>query len=415
MRWLSPCLSVCLAITAIVGGATSFARAQPGPLTREAFAEQVLQRGLGARAIEAQTQVAAAERDAAGRWQNPSLAWERSAAVSGRRADETQDDLTLRLPMVLSGRLGLEREAAASSAASAELRGRWACAVLRHDARLAFDAVVAARARVAVLEEAAVEVEALTRTVAAREKAGESAGYERLRLEFEAALVADQRSAAILEQRRAESTAGGLLGASDAALPPFAGDLLADPAPALDAGAPATERPDVQALARTAEAAARSAEAARRRAVPEPVLTAGAQVLDVAESGRGAGYVIGLEVALPLFDSGARDAEVASAQARAAEAERLAQLHRAETLQAHARAAIQAKRARLATHREAVLGRAERLRELALTAWRAGGAEILTLVDAQRAAREAHLAALDLALDTRNAETDALLLMGIEK
>ena len=263
-----------------------------------------------------------------------------------------------------------------------------------------------------MLDEAATAIDALGQIVAAREKAGESAGYERLRMELEAALVADLHSAAVLERTRAESAAGALFGATGAALPPFAGDLLADAPGAVPSGPPITERPDVQALALEARAEARAAEAARRRGVPDPVVTAGAQLLDVAESGRGAAYVIGIEVPLPFFDSGERAAEVAATRSRAAEAERLDRIRQAEHLQALARVGLELKRARLAAHREAVLSKALHLRELAVAAWRAGGAEILTLVDAQRAARDARLAALELALDAQNAETEFVFLLG---
>jgi cobalt-zinc-cadmium efflux system outer membrane protein len=69
----------------------------------------------------------------------------------------------------------------------------------------------------------------------------------------------------------------------------------------------------------------------------------------------------------------------------------------------------------VAAHQRDVVQRAERLVGLAAKAWRAGGAELLTLIDAQRAAREAHLAALALAVEARRAETDLLFLTGAEK
>ena len=302
MRWLSPCFSFFVSFSTIAGSSAS-SHAQPVPLTRDAFVERVLLAGLGTRTIEAQVAVARAEGAAAGQWQNPAIAWERSAAVSGR-ADTTQDELTLRLPWVLSGRLGLEREAADSHAESAELRAHWTRASLRRDALLAFDSVLAARARVAMLDDAAKAIDALGQIVAAREKAGESAGYERLRMEFEAALVADLHSAAVIERTRAESTAGALVGPTGAALPSLAGDLLSDAPGGVPSGPPVTERPDLRALALEARAEASAAEAARRRGVPDPVITAGVQLLDVSAPERGAAYVIGVEVPLPFFHSG---------------------------------------------------------------------------------------------------------------
>ena len=316
------------------------------------------------------------------------------------------------MPLVLSGRLGLEREASAASAESAEFHAAWARAALGRDARLAFDAVLAARARAAVLEEAAAAVDALGQVVAAREKAGESTGYERLRMELEAALVADLHTAAVLERTNAESVAGAMLGSPDGVLPALAGDDWAEIPQTLPSGPPIAERADVKALAKEVQAAEAAARANHRRGVPDPVLTAGAQLLDAADSGRGAAYVVGVEVPLPFFDSGAAAAEVDRARGQAAEAERLEAVRQAERTQALARDTLEAKRARVVTHRTTVLARAERLRELALGAWKAGGADTLTLLDAQRAARDARLAALDLALDARNAETDLVYTLG---
>ncbi len=412
MRWLSPVRRACVWLATIVGSFT-VASAQPVPLTREAFVAQVLRTGLAARALDAQVAVAGAAREAAGQWLNPTLAWERSAAVTGRRADESQDEFALRVPLVLSGRLGLEREAAAASAESAGLHGDWAREALGRDARLAFDAVLAARARAAVLEEAAAAVEALGQVVAAREKAGESAGYERLRMELEAALVADLHTAAVLERTRAESAAGAMLGSPDGVLPALAGDDWAETPQTLPSGPPIAERCGREgALQSGSGRRDRPRGRPRRRGVPDPVVTAGAQLLDAADSGRGAAYVVGVEVPLPFFDSGEPAAEVERARARAAEAARLETVRQAERMQALARDTLDAKRARLATHRTTVLARAERLRELALGAWKAGGADTLTLLDAQRAARDARLAALDLALDARNAETDLVYTLG---
>jgi cobalt-zinc-cadmium efflux system outer membrane protein len=411
MRWSSPVPCLCLWM-ATMAGSSSIVCAQPAPLAREAFVSQVLQTGLGARAIDAQVAVAAAARAAAGQWLNPTLSWERSAAISGQRSDETQDEFALRVPVVLSGRLGLERESAAASAVSAELHAEWARAALGRDARLAFDAVLAARARAAILAEATAAIEALGQVVAARERAGQSAGYERLRMELEAALVADLHAAAVLEQSRAESVAGEMLGAPDGVLPALQGDLSPEAPAALPSGPPAVERPDVQALSREVVAAETAARAARRRGVPDPVITAGAQWLDVAEPGRGAAYVVGVEVPLPFFDSGAPAAEVESARGRAAEAARLARVRQAEQTRALARDTLDSKRARLASHRTTVLARAERLLELALGGWKAGATEILTLLDAQRAARDARLSALELALDARNAETELVFTLG---
>ncbi len=399
-------------------GSLSAAGAEPQPLGRDDFAALVLQIGPATRVLEARTASARATRDAAGRSENPAFSWERSAAVSGRRADESQDDLLLRAPLVVSGRLAGEQAAAAAGFKAVEQSALWARARLIWKARRAFDAVLAARGKALILDRTATRAGELLRIVVAREKAGESAGYERLRMELEGALVADLRSAIDIERAQAESAAAALLGREVSGLPPFAGDLLSDAARPIPETTAVEQRADLQALALEIEAAEGAARAARRRAIPDPAVTAGVQVLDLAQNGRGIGYIIGLEVPLPLLDSGSREADVAMAGARATEAERMSELSAAARDQLSARVTLLARRERLSTHRIEVLARAEGLREIAAAAWRAGGAEFWTLLDAERVAREARLMVLELALDASHAEADLRFLsgdMGAEK
>ena len=391
------------------------AMAEEAALSREAFAARAVENGPFAAALAARLAAARAEREAAGLPPNPAFTWDRAAAVSGGRDGEAEDDLALHLPLVLSGRLGLERAAASADLEAFEARARGQRAELRREARDAFDEVLAARGRLAVLTEAEAAATALTRVLAAREKAGESAGYDRERMELEAALVADQRVAAEAERVRVEVAAAGLLGLPGTSLPPLEGDLGFESASAVPAPQDPPERPWLQALAHEAAAARAAALAAERRAVPDPALTAGARLLDLGRSGSGLGYVVGLEIPLPVLDSGAREADRARARALAVEAECEAGLQRVRRELAAARANAEARRTRLAAHRRDVLERAERLRDLAAKAWSAGGAELLTLLDTQHAAREARLTALDLALEARRAETELLFLTGDER
>lgn len=384
------------------------AHAEP-PLTREAYVARVLAESPAVRALAGDVAVAEAERDAAGRPPNPTLAWARTAAVSGDRADETEDDLALTFPLVLSGRLRVAQEAATEALAAAEARREHALARLRRAARLAYDRVLAARDRRRLLTEALEAVRSLEEVVAARERAGTSAGYDLVRMSLERALVADLLDSAATEAAQAEAAALALLGGA-AGLPDLADDTAAGETPP----PPSAPRADLRALAHEAAAAGKAALAAERRAVPDPAITAGARLLDIAASGRGYGYVIGLEVPLPVLDAGNREAAVARARAAAAEAERDAlelQVGRAE---AATRARVEALRDRLARHRTEVLERADQLRALAATAFRAGGADILTLLDAERVLREARLTAIELALALREAETDLFFVTGSE-
>ncbi len=409
----APLRALCVSM-ATIAGSFSGAVAGPAPMTREAFVERVLRTSPAVASIDARVALGRAGSDAAGRWSNPEVGWQRSAAVSGRRADESEDELTLRLPLVLSGRLGLEREAARASAEAEASRGRGRRVALAREARLAFDAVWASRARVAVLDDASTAVQEARRIVLQRALAGESTGYEGQRMEFEAALLEDLRVAAVAEQARAESRATAMLGANDTDGAAFETDPTGAPDPALPPEPPIAASPEVEALEHDRLAAEAEATAAGRRGVPEPTLTAGAQWLDAGEAGQGAAYVVGVSVPLPVFDAGRESAAVASARAHAARTERAERVRLVETERSRLRAELQARRARRATHQEAVLARAERLRELAIAAWKAGGIELPALLDAHRAFREARLSSLELTLDARNTETELLFILGID-
>ncbi|AKJ05384.1 cobalt-zinc-cadmium efflux system outer membrane protein [Archangium gephyra] len=388
--------------------------AQPA-LDEARFVERVLSTSLEARVAGLEAALGRAEAVGAGSWPNPELEWERQKTTSGTRAGESQDVLMASIPLVLSGRLGLEAEAADRNARAAEARYEWARAGLRYEAARGFSAVLAARERRSILEQSLAELRHLAEVIATRERAGEAAGYDRLRIELEAATVQDALRGAVLDEHQAEAQALRLLGPGVTVLPPLEGSLAAE-RPLPDGAALLAElgerRGDLRALALEGS----SAEAARRGAgrgwIPEPSVRAGAQFLDVGLPGAGVGYVVGVGLPLPLFDR--RQGEAARAEARRglAEARRAALLHEARSRLAVVLEAVSSRRERQTRHRTEVLGRAQELRQIAATAYRGGGAEPLVLVDAERAVREARLAAVELAVSLVEAETDLLLVAG---
>ncbi|MCY1076664.1 TolC family protein [Archangium lansingense] len=388
--------------------------AQPA-LDESQYVERVLTGSLEARVAELEAALGRAEAVGVGLWPNPELGWERQKTTSGTRDGESQDVLVASIPLVLSGRLGLEVEAADRNTRAAEARHEWARAGLRHEATRAFSAVLAARERRSILEQSLAELRRLTEAVATRERAGEAAGYDRLRIELEAATVQDALRGAVLDEHQAEAQALRLLGPGVAVLPPFEGSLLVE-RPLPDGASLLAElgerRGDLRALALEASGAEASRRAAGRGWIPEPTVRAGAQFLDVGLPGAGVGYVVGVGLPLPLFDR--RQGEAARAEARRglAEARRAALVHEARTRLAVVLEAVSGWRERQARHRTEVLGRAQELRQIAATAYRGGSAELLVLVDAERAAREARLTAVELAVSLVEAETALLLLAG---
>lgn len=417
MRMRSPLRS--MASSTILGSITVLllagrALAQPA-LDESQYVERVLAGSQEARVAEQEARLGRAEAVGVGVWPNPALEWERQKTTSGSRDGESQDVLMASIPLVLSGRLGLEKQAAERGAQAAEARLEWARAELRREATRAFTTVLAARERRAILEESLTALRGLSEAIAVREKAGEAAGYDRLRIELEAAAVRDVSRGAVLDEHQAEAQALRLLGPGVASLPPLRGSLGAErPLPdgaSLLAGLE-ERRGDVRALSLEASGAESARRAAGRGWIPEPSVRVGAQFLDVGLPGEGIGYGVGVGLPLPFFDR--RQGEAARAEARQslAESRRAALVHAARTRLAIVFEAVSGRRERLAQHRSDVLARAEELRRIATTAYRGGSADLLVLVDAERAAREARLTAVELTVAVVEAETELLLLAG---
>ncbi|MCC7112396.1 MAG: TolC family protein, partial [Deltaproteobacteria bacterium] len=388
------------------------AEAAAEALSLQAYVTRVLEGGLEARAAPAWLEVAAAEHEAAGLWPNPSLALARQANAAGARSGESQDEARLAVPLPLSGRRGLLREAAARDLDAAGARLSFTRAALRHLATAAYLEAAAAERRVAVEEAALAALEPVVAAVSAREKAGEAAGYERVRMELETRRLEDAVSAATLERGASARRARALLGAEEPSAPRFATDALELAMGAPPANAATAVRGDARALAAEAEAARLEEEAGWRALIPEPTLEGGAALLDLGQAGAGWGYAVGIELPLPLFDHGQGERARARARLVRVEAEDRALRHARAAALDNAMAMRAARAERLSRHDREVRTRARELLDITSAAYRAGSAELLALVDAERAFREAELGAVELRLEARQAENDLLLLAG---
>jgi cobalt-zinc-cadmium efflux system outer membrane protein len=403
-----------VAVTTTILCSAGEAVGEPGSsLDVHDYVEAVLRAGLDARVAEAEAAAGRAEGIGVGAWSNPALGWQRESA--GSNPADTQDIVSLSWTLALSGRLGLEREAARHGAQAASARRDRARGELRFLAEQRFYGVLGARRRKDVLSVSLSTMRGMASTIAIREKAGDASGYERLRIRLEAAVVEDLMRRATIEERTAQAAALALLGPEMTTLPRFTGSL-SDAATAdkeLIAKQGLDERRgDLRALALEARAAAAAARAGDRGWIPDPTVTAGAQVLRAGQADASRGYVVGLEVPLPLFQRGQGEGARAIARKNLAEM-RGAALRRELDARSEALVAeVVERRTRLEIHGKEVLGPAEELRRIANSAYRGGASDLLVLVDAEAAAREAALSSIDLAVDLIEARGKLLLLNG---
>ena len=124
--------------------------------------------------------------------------------------------------------------------------------------------------------------------------------------------------------------------------------------------------------------------------------------------------VLGVTLAVPLFEHNGVATALASGETRATARERSAVEAR---VAAEARTAVEAARllqARAGRADEDVLKPAEVVRNAARAAFREGGANILNLVDAERVYLEARREVLQVKLDALAAGIEARLLLGEE-
>ena len=391
-----------------------FAVPAAGAMNEGEYVRGVLETGLDARILEAEADLARAETVSVGLWPNPSIEWERQPNPTEDRVVGGQHTLMASIPLVLSGRLGLEARAAARSADAAEARRERARAELRSEAVRTFGAALAAKRRREILHEAVAALDEMARIIGVREKAGEAAGYDRSRILLERASVDGELQAAVTEEQRASSSALRLLGSQNSTLD--LDDTLVPPRPTADISALVaaieTSRADLDALRLDRESAELAGRAASRAWIPDPTLGAGALILEDAQHGESVGAVVGLSITLPLFDRGQGD------KARAVAARSLAVVRYNRLLQAArtdltaAAESLRARRSRLQHFREDVLARAKEVQGIAAAGYRGGGVELLAVVDAERSMREAELAEVARELEVREAENDLQLISG---
>jgi cobalt-zinc-cadmium efflux system outer membrane protein len=363
--------------------------------TEREVVESIVRDGPQGRAIRAETEVVRSEQLARLAYPNPSVTYSREGAGFTEFLQAEQS-----LP-IFGARGALSRAGvAATAAAEAERDVRlW---VLRSDAAAAVTRMVAEQGRVESARAHMSEVERLIEILRTREREGEGSRFDRLRAEQElhesnqlvtSATVALTEARALLTGMLPPNVSVTTIAArQNAQQPPVPLETLLMRA--------TSTRAELRALQQLGERARLEAEAARRARRPSPAVFGGVKRADAAE-GRKTGGVFGLNVALPLFDSGGREAARWGAERARVEAERAAIEYRIRSEITAASEVLAVRQAALAQDQP---GTAEELVQIAVVAYREGEVGILELLDAARTASRARIRSIDLRLDVRLAQ-----------
>jgi len=345
----------------------------------------------------------------AGLWPNPSLNYSHES-TGPLGVDEF---ITASLPFPLTGRLSLEKDAARSESRAAEFRALQDRVELHARIREAFVDLLSAQLRTSALEEGVARLDELVRVLSAREKEGESSGFDRMRAERERAEVGADLSEARAQLGRARSVLAGALAIDSQTLKAEGALEAPAPLPTMEeVRAQALERGDVHALRADAEGARLSSRAASRRIIPEPTLNAGTKATRVPDS-TSRGAVLGVSISLPLFDRGQGAEAVARVEASLFEA-RGRQLARESQAEGEA-ALLEARARREAENSYAPASNPEGLVRIAQKAYEEGEMKILELLDAYRTALNARLRILDLRSGARKADIAVDRATGVER
>lgn len=400
---------LCATWTALV--VSSNAGAQSLPLTESEALARLSADSPRVRAVRAGIDIARVDVLTAARWPNPRVTYDRESV-----AGITEHMAMVAQPLPITGRRGLEVDAANAMVAATSNRSDEEIRRLRADLRLAFADLVAAQTRERELAAARDRLRELSDVLAKREAAGDAAGFDRLRAEREVLEIEADRAAAGVERARAQGALSTFFSDSPDPSRLTATRVSTAPAavPQLAALVEQSEsiRGEIAALRHEIEAARFSELAANRRLIPEPEIVAGTKSSTAA--GGDLGSVITVHATVPLFNR-ARP-ERALAVAKAAQAEARLQAFRL-TLRgqiAALRAVVIERRAAADRYRADAIGSADQISRIAQVSYEAGERGILELLDAHRVGAAARIRQASLDAAMRQAEIELEFVSGWE-
>jgi cobalt-zinc-cadmium efflux system outer membrane protein len=363
--------------------------------TEREIVELIVRDGPRARAIRAGSDVTRREQLARLAYPNPSVTYSRESAGFAEFLQAEQ-------AMPLFGARGALSRAGLAATAAVEAERDGLLWLLRSDAAAAAARVLAEQARVESVRLHAGEMERLIEILRIREREGEGSRFDRLRAEQEAGETNQLVTSAVVALTQTRAALAGMLPRDAAVTTVVAGLPAGQPPDAPDAlvSRALSTRAELRALRQSADRARLEADAARRARLPAPSVFGGLKRGDE-PSGREAGGVFGLRVALPLFDAGRRDAARWDAERARVDAERASLEHRVRSEVAGASEVLALRQAAFAQDRQSAAGE---LVQIAEVAYREGELGILELLDAVRTASRARSRSIDLRLEVRLAQ-----------
>jgi cobalt-zinc-cadmium efflux system outer membrane protein len=402
-------MRTCLVRAAIVIGVASTSVAAQTSLTESQALAQLSLDSPRIRAIRSGVDVARADVLAANRWPNPRLTIDRES-VAG--VTEYLTMVSQALPV--TGRRGLDAESASALVAATSSRADDGVRRLRADVRLAFAELLAAQTREREWTAARDSLQGLANILASREKAGDAAGFDRLRAEREVLDVEAEVAAAATDRARAQAALASFLS-------PGAGPIVATASPVTPAPVPdlatlleraEATRGELAAIGHELESARFAARAAERRGFPEPEIVAGTKSSTVGAGDIGS--VVTFHVAIPVFDRAQPERTMAAARVAQAQAQaqsfRLVLRGQVDSL----REAVIQRRAAANRYRTQATATTTEIERIAQVSYDAGERGILELLDAFRLGASARVRQVTLDLATRQAEVELEFATGWE-
>ncbi len=397
--------------TLVAGVFPSAAGAQSMTLTESDALARLSVDSPRVRAMRAGIDIARVDVLTAGRWPNPRVTFDRESV-----AGITENMVMVAQPLPITGRRGLEVDAASAMVAATSSRSDDEIRRLRADLRLAFADLVAAQTRERELTGAADRLRGLADVLGKREAAGDAAGFDRLRAEREVLEFEADRAAARIERARAQGILAGFFAdVADAsrlvAVGAATAPVTVPPLEALVESAEAT-RGELLALRHEIEAARLSERAAGRRLIPEPEIVAGTKSSTV--GGGDLGSVITVHATIPLFDRARPERALALAKGAQAEARRNALRLTLRGQIAALRAVVLERRAAAERYRAEAIRSADQIERIAQVSYDAGERGILELLDAYRTGATARIRQTALDAAVRQAEIELEFVSGWE-